>query len=140
MENMKKIIAILLISAIIGCKKKNETPAPTTPVCETKTKTLEGVYTSNATSHDTVRVVFNHNNCPTENQNVYLAYGVGKALKKATGTSVVFDFTKVYTLTSNELSKSATTSGVTCNWGIMADGKLQCNYSTVGAIILTKIN
>lgn len=136
---MKKLITLILITAIVSCKKKEVEPTPTTPICETHTKIFDGKYTSNTSSHDTITISYSKNNCPVESSNNYWVYGLGKALT-AMGSSVVFDVTKTYNITSNEAAKSASTSGANCNWGIMADGKLSCNYQNVGAVVFTKIN
>jgi hypothetical protein len=137
---MKNILAIILLTAIVGCKKKNVSPAPApTPVCETKTKLFEGKYISNTQNHDTVKIVFNHNNCPSVDVNTYSVYGLGKALK-STGTSVALDTVAVFSIISNEVQKSAVTSSVICTWGFMSTGALSCNYKNVGAIQFTRIN
>lgn len=76
---MKKIIAILAVMIIVSCKKKETTPIVSEPVCVTSVAKLEGKYRLDIYNNDTIEVVFLRNNCPTNNSNVYLVKGLGKA-------------------------------------------------------------
>lgn len=134
---MKQIAAIILIATIVSCKKKETAPEPTpTPyVCETKTKVFEGKYEAQSDSKDTITIVFIHDNCPTEGVNTYSVYGLGKAYNNAIQSNL--DVNKVYEIKSNESTKSATTTGVNCNWGFNTN--LSVNYVGAGTMLFKKL-
>lgn len=133
---MKTIVIIFtLLITVMGCKKKGKEAEPITPpVCETKTKVFEGKWIFQGGQNDTINIVFDHNSCPVKDVNVYKVNGLGKVINSVSSATVNPD--KIYYITSNELNKSATTSGVKCNWGIVVN--MSCDYQGIGNLMFKK--
>ncbi len=97
---MKNLILIAFILIGFACKKKTVTPEPTPePVCIKSPDQFSGKYYN--ANHDTIEVVYLHDNCPTNKSNVYLVKGLGQATQSMLKSGETFEI-KDYETISNE--------------------------------------
>jgi hypothetical protein len=126
---MKNVLILMLGLTLLSCKKKNEAPAEEPAyVCSTKTKYLEGTYSMIGGSGDTITIVYDHNMCPTENQNVYVANNIDHAFNSVYPQySITPNYVK--SVNFNEVNKNGNSLDGKFYYGIAQDGKLIVKYS-----------